>query len=511
MPPADMLEGSEKVEVLQGSRTLSATLRQICQLMNGGEFLPIVKTNQAALLTDENILSSLRTLKEIADAVSAYDDLAEGKFLRKDLDDNAAGVITFLKGLVSNEPSTFLEGLTSNELSAFLKGITSKESSTFEKGLKVGDYLQGLSGGTIDENANAELNSLKLREFLETPELRKNRITVNGNEFWFTDCCVIESVSRIGTTDEYVVTPRLLEGDLISFRSSDILRGVYSYDNGFFTSVMQVVTVNSALTSMVVVTLNDKPPMPFMVLARQTNGVDTDRQGSIYADGLNKYIRVLNGYNEENPTALGDINTLKLQIGNLSGVNHPVFGALSGYGLFAQNAYLLGTIMQVSGDGTEYQKPTYWRGTWNRLKPYYIGDLVRWYKQLYGESTYRCTKDAPAVTADNDDTYAPSNLEYWELYIPAGEPAYQITVSSTKGTSFLNGSVNTTLHAVLYMGSNDVTASIPDTDVSWERTSDDDVSDQIWNLAHVSAGKYININTADLINRKAQFWAVFNI
>ena len=71
--------------------------------------------------TDKNVLSSLRTLKEIADnAVS------------KKLNDTAAGLITFLKGI------------------------------------KLGDFVQGKSGANIDDLGNAEFLTAVIRELLRS-------------------------------------------------------------------------------------------------------------------------------------------------------------------------------------------------------------------------------------------------------------------------------------------------------------------------------------------------------
>lgn len=72
-------------------------------------------------------------------------------------DDTAAGLITFLKGLVSD-------------------GIISAR-----QGVEFGEFVTGLvgRGGKIDGKGNGELRSLKLWEWLEVPEIRFNRISVD--------------------------------------------------------------------------------------------------------------------------------------------------------------------------------------------------------------------------------------------------------------------------------------------------------------------------------------------
>ena len=78
-------------------------------------------------------------------------------FLSKTSADTAQGIITFLKGLVS-------EGI-----------ISAKQ------GVEIGEFVTGLfgRGGKIDGDGRAELRSLTLWEWLEVPEIRFNRISVN--------------------------------------------------------------------------------------------------------------------------------------------------------------------------------------------------------------------------------------------------------------------------------------------------------------------------------------------
>ena len=78
-------------------------------------------------------------------------------FLSKTSDDTAAGIITFLKGLVS-------QGL-----------IKANE------GVKFGEYVTGMfgSGAYISRQGYGEMRRLRVWEWLEVPEIRMNKITVN--------------------------------------------------------------------------------------------------------------------------------------------------------------------------------------------------------------------------------------------------------------------------------------------------------------------------------------------
>ena len=72
-------------------------------------------------------------------------------------DDTAAGIITFLQGLVS------------------------QGAITANGGIDFGQFITGLfgTGGRIDAQGHGELRSLRLWEWLEVPEIRFNKITVN--------------------------------------------------------------------------------------------------------------------------------------------------------------------------------------------------------------------------------------------------------------------------------------------------------------------------------------------
>ena len=94
------------------------------------------------------------TSSQIKDIVGS---VGSDRFISKINPDTAAGIITFLKGLVA-------DGI-----------IMAKQ------GVEFGEYMTGLvgRGGKIDALGHGELRSLTLHEWLEVPEIRFNRITVN--------------------------------------------------------------------------------------------------------------------------------------------------------------------------------------------------------------------------------------------------------------------------------------------------------------------------------------------
>lgn len=86
------------------------------------------------------------------------------------------------------------------------------------------------AGGTITGDmrvtGNARMKNLSIEEYLEVPELKYNRITATGNEFWVTDAGVVDDV--LDDDDMYVVELRKKEGEItINFQYKDILRGIF--------------------------------------------------------------------------------------------------------------------------------------------------------------------------------------------------------------------------------------------------------------------------------------------
>lgn len=141
--------------------------------------------------------------------IAIDNSITAGKYLRRDIDDYANGLIGFRRG------------------------------ATFGSNVMSTIYLQGLTGWSGDADGNFEMNSLRIREFLEVPEIRKNKITVMGNQFWFTDSAMIETALPLGG-NKYNVYFKLEDLEYASFELNDILKGIYHYDSGFYTVYLRV-------------------------------------------------------------------------------------------------------------------------------------------------------------------------------------------------------------------------------------------------------------------------------
>lgn len=85
-----------------------------------------------------------------------------------------------VKAGYADEARTFKDN-EAPELITFLQGLVAKMMVKAEGGVEFGQFITGLfgQGGRIDAGGNGEMRSLKLWEWLEVPEIRFNRITVN--------------------------------------------------------------------------------------------------------------------------------------------------------------------------------------------------------------------------------------------------------------------------------------------------------------------------------------------
>ena len=142
-----------------------------------------------------------QAFKEI---VEYWENFGLDKFLRKDTDDSASGIITFLKDII-------------------VKGW-----SVFTKGWKTATYDgNGLydHGAQVDENGNGILNSLFVRQFVSAPKFVFNEVNVTKSEQWNTNAYgTIEKVD----TEKREITLHLEDNDYGSVEVGDICRGIFA-------------------------------------------------------------------------------------------------------------------------------------------------------------------------------------------------------------------------------------------------------------------------------------------
>lgn len=343
-------------------------------------------------------------------------------------------------------------------------------------------YAPGLTGfgWNVDAKGNAWFNGINLREFLEVPELRYNRVTVITDEQWSAPGGgIIESAD----TETLILTLKLEEGEAAALEVDDICKGIFHSGTGFSTCFFRVTEVLGESTFRYTLRPGyEMHPMTAMHFVAYGNFTNPDRQKSAYT--TREYTRYLKDVNDWEITE----RNIVMMMGNLDGMRLNGMD-MSGYSAFLRNIYMTGTIKQISGDGiTETPVPA-WKGEWVP-GTYYKNDEV-----THNGSTWLCISDEPT-------TQEPSiTATDWLQTVSEGKDAVVVSVYSTNGLFFQNGQGETELYAVIRQGDTDITSSLPVGRFSWQRTSRNTEADAIWNKTHQGTGPRIRITPDDVEGR----------
>ena len=168
-------ELEEKVE--------SLTLKGQTYTGGGGSGVYVIGSHDTTPATDHNVYSALRSLI---------------MFMRKDTEERTGFLLSLLGGTV------------------------------IKKYAKFGDFVTGVSGGYIGEDARAELEALVLRSSLSVPELRFNRQTYFEGYNTISPGGGLKIKSFVANSDgSYTVIPDLEDGVPLGQKPDDILLGFW--------------------------------------------------------------------------------------------------------------------------------------------------------------------------------------------------------------------------------------------------------------------------------------------
>ncbi len=284
---------------------------------------------------------------------------------------------------VDNKALSRVHADTASGHIGFLDGLSSDELSVMKKGVQFGEnFAEGLTGfgGKIDGDGAAQLDSLTLRSFLEVPELRFNRVSIQVGNRWrapgggIIDHVVIDCDENGNELYSGTAYLHLEEGEIGKVYEDDICQGIWhdginpsenaadDYDDskgnfkfsGFYTAyfrIDKVLSVNGGTNNAFHYSLrNDgkwklfKHPASMMHFVCYGNFSNADRQQSRYSTlTYERYLTEVNTweFSESNIAA---------QFGDLS--NLSVFGLkMDGYSAYLKNIYMSGTIKQFEAIG----------------------------------------------------------------------------------------------------------------------------------------------------------------
>lgn len=291
----------------------------------------------------------------------------EKKMLRKDIDDTAKGKITF------EDVISLLKGLKLGDG----KSQITKEGLAKLYAFMTYNFVSGIygSGASIDNNGDAEMNSLFVRQFISAPKFVFNEISVTKAEQWNTNGYgTIESVD----TEKHTISLHLEDNDYGSLQIGDICRGIYAdIDNihgsdkitegalddcnfvlhkGFFTTYFYVKKIITSEKGKFVFEYGKRSettpdPCAYMDFAQYGSFTDDKRQSSMYFSSRgNSYIEVLDGvcnweiYPQNRVCRYGWLGGLAIKKRDGSYI-HP-----SGNGIFVQDNVYFGGNVEYLGD-----------------------------------------------------------------------------------------------------------------------------------------------------------------
>lgn len=297
------------------------------------------------------------------------------KYLSKIEDDEARGLITFLAGI-------------NVKIKAVIQKLIA-EDATFSKEISSKDYVQNLLGWLITPEGHIDAKALRLRDFLEVPELRYNRVSIVSGEEWNAPGGgIIESVDAANKTVHLKLEP----GEVSQVEIDDICKGVFNNDTGFQTAYFRITEkIDNASFKYVLrsgYTFNPCKAMHFVAYGNFTNA---ERQKSCYS--TQNYIRFLKGVNNWEITK----DMIAMQLGDLS--NLKLFGIdMSGHSAYLNRVYMTGTIRQISSDGvTEAPIPVF-KGEWKSGTYWYYDEVT------HNGSTWICIESTTTQEPSDSST-----------------------------------------------------------------------------------------------------------
>lgn len=346
----------------------------------GGISVYVIGVNDKTIPSDRNVFSAKRVLQEII----AY-------AISKTKDDTALGLISFLNG-INVTKGVVTDTITATELSSNIVKVLDKltaNNAAFSGNISSVDYAEKLLGWLITPAGDIDAKSLRLRDFLEVPELRYNRVSVITGEEWNAPGGgIIESVDE----ENSIVYLKLEPGEVAAVEVDDICKANFNNDTGFQTTYFRITEkLDNGSFKYVLRSGYTYHPQKSMHFVCYGNFTNAERQKSSYS--TQNYIRFLKGVNNWEITK----DMIAMQLGDLS--NLKLFGIdMTGYSAYLNRIYMTGTIKQISNDGvTEVPVPAF-KGEWKAGTYWYYDEVT------HNGSTWICIESTTTQEPSDSST-----------------------------------------------------------------------------------------------------------
>lgn len=381
----------------------------------------------------------------------------------------------------------------------------------FLKGAHFGEYVNSMiagKGAGIDQNGNAQFESVEVRGYMKVMELIINRLSAIQSDYVFTDSGNCTSVEDLGQNTYRLTMRKSYDFDFTSLKEDDI---IYSIVNNLLTSGeyytvwMRVLTVNINANTLTVVmfppeecpTGKNFPPISNINIARRGNATDKTRQSCFYLsssegaiiflDGVTKPI--LEDYNYQ--MILGKPKHLKIFDNLPINFDHTY---LYVRGLIYQDSF------HVRHTGVP-ERTEVNRGHWSA-------------QVAASEDPYRYTETEMHLVyhvgckwscfSDKTRDIPKWNSPAWVMI--EGNNNLLVDFLSSNGYGFVRGQVDTQITPVCWLGYIDISDDIFTNDWEWIRDSGLPVEDTQWNVAHAANGRVLHLTNEDMPSN----WSIKN-
>ena len=429
-------------------------------------------------VSNRQVAAVLAFLNESLKQLPTLDlDSLSNYFLRKDIPNSAAELITFIKGLKSLSP------------------------------IEVGEVIDSMLAGrgTLITPDKIQTPRLEVRGQAVFMEMIINRLSAMEGDTSFSESGTIDEVEPIDATTYRLKMRKRWDNDFTAFDVDDVVYGIVNrlsasgeYYTVWFRVLQRDLSANTLLVSLYPGT--EVPggvnyaPIAGINVARRGNAIDEDRQSCWYVsttEGAIMYLTgvtkpVLEDYNYS--LILGRPKNLALFNGLPINYKHPY--------IYARGA-IIQDLLRIDYQGKPVIAITD-RGLWSITEatnnPYLFETLNPstgnhethdvWHKSC----RYRCLRSGT--------TQEPRwNATDWSEI--SGDATLSAKISSSNGTEF-GGPVDTVLTLYIYRGVNDISDDVLDADIEWTRTTRDSVDDNRWAMAHADTGKVLHLSDADM-------------
>lgn len=428
--------------------------------INGGSGngnVTIIEKNDERPLTDKNVLSSLRTLLEIAE-----------RALSKQHPDSTDYLLKFLAG---TEYGEFIDSMIAGK------------------------------GAGIYPDGRGQFERLEVRGSAVFKEVIYNRLNAQEGDTSYSENGVIESVTLESDGTYTLKLRKRWENDFTAFQEGDIVYGIVNnlFSTGeYYASWMRVLSKNVPANSISVLSYPDSevpggknyPPTELTIITRRGNAFNEDRQSYwylsattdkclVWLEGVTKPVLEQNNYY----MILGRLPNLDL-FDNLP-VNYKHSYIFARAGIF-------GELYRVDWQGLPVQELVD-RGFWSAEVASSDNPYTNTQERADTVWHYGCKWKCLMTGTADEPQYAAAGWAMLE-----GNPEFTIEIGSTKGWYFDIETFSTTLYITGKLYNRDVTDHILDADVSWTRDTGNVSEDNAWAVKRAGAGKNLPLTIDDL-------------